>query len=98
MNEYLPFMYRKHDPETSKQAAEKFAEEGGVESHEQKILRALRRCPMTAKEIENFTGLSNVQISRRLKAMNKPERLELNKPILEKTGTVRNGYEEWRIV
>jgi len=58
---------RKTDPESSREAARHALLAGRVRGHEERILRTLRqaRQPLTAKEIGQRVGLSNVQVCRR---------------------------------
>lgn len=64
---------RSNDPQSSKEAAinaAKFAN-----SHAGRILFALHQAPLTAKEIGFLTGLSVVQIDRRVHELRKSGRL-----------------------
>ena len=58
---------RRTDPESSFEAAQDFVTSGSREVHEKRILTALQAHPWsTGRELTRWTGLSNVQILRRM--------------------------------
>jgi predicted ArsR family transcriptional regulator len=81
------------DPQTSQQAAAQAAVFAG--SHCQRIQAALEDGPLSAKEISRITGLTVVQVDRRL-----PELERQGKTQVAKEGGIdmtRNGYRVWRL-
>lgn len=81
------------DPQTSKHAAEQAALFSG--SHCERITAALEGGPLSAKEISRATGLTVVQVDRRL-----PELERQGKTQVAKEGGIdmtRNGYRVWRL-
>jgi hypothetical protein len=81
-------MSHSNDPSTSRKAAKKAIKYKG--EHHLKILQALDFKPMTGKELAQFTGLSFVQIARRLH--------ELEPMFIVKTGRKRDNAMEYRKV
>jgi len=76
---------RKDDPGTSKAAAEKAA--GFAEKHESMILHSLHYADftgLTAKEIGDKTGLTDVQVSRRVAGM-------IERGFIRRNGAARGG-------
>ena len=65
-DEHPALRYRETDPETSKEAASQFTKTAAA--HREQIIDVLRaaRAPMTAGEIGERIGLTNVQVSRRM--------------------------------
>jgi DNA-binding MarR family transcriptional regulator len=80
-------MVRRSDPDTSAKAAVKALEFKA--GHEAQVYAALANGDMTAKEIAQVTGLTDVQVSRRLGAMSE-------RKLIERTGVVRNNCCVWR--
>lgn len=79
---------RSTDPKTSHDAARKARPL--VTNHAARILDALkRRGPMNAHEIGRYTGLTVVQIDRRLPDLKKAN-------LAEPTDMVRDGCRVWR--
>ena len=64
---------RRTDPESSHEAARRVTDNGTAETHESRILECLRwaACPVTASEIGMDLKLTNVQVLRRMKSMEK---------------------------
>lgn len=87
---------RRADPQTSHQAAKRAAEFAG--NHEARIFDAIQAAGnrgATAKEIAAVTGLTDVQVSRRLKAMGETERIE-RRALTDCSGfESRNGCAIW---
>jgi len=85
---------RKSDPATSKQAAVnagRFAE-----SHASRILAELRKSVATAHRLSELTGLTVVQIDRRLPEL---ERAGLARPVMVLgQQLVIGGYRVWEAV
>ena len=88
-----PDFARKHartsDPGTSHVAADnakRFAR-----GHFHKILRGLELRPQTAKELYSTTGLTSVQISRRMADLERAKAIKA-------TGQERNGCREFALV
>lgn len=81
---------RATDPATSHMAADrshKFSE-----GHATKILRAIKHMPrQTAAYYSQMTGLTVVQIDRRLPEMER-------KGLIRTTGAVHNGFRAWEAV
>lgn len=86
---------RASDPITSVMAGEKAARFVG--GHYERILDALRdEKALTAGELEQITGLTVVQIARRLPEL---EREGLTRVVqFEGNDLVRNGYRVWEAV
>lgn len=81
---------RRNDPHTSKEAARRA--ESFAASQSGRILAALKKTgPATAKELEAPTGLTNVQITRRTKDMERDGLIKL-------TGIERDGFNEFACV
>lgn len=81
---------RRTDPETSHAAAERSAH--FASSHAGRILAVLRsEGPGTPEHIGRFTGLTTVQIDRRLHEMQA-------KGLIRTTGAVHNGFRAWEAV
>ena len=92
VSDFTP-LARRTDPQTSIDAGRK-AKERIVALHERLIIECLRlHGPQTAKEMEAYTGLSNIQISRRsgglMSGLNKRCRY---------TDKRRNGCSEWELI
>jgi predicted ArsR family transcriptional regulator len=81
------------DPDTSKQAADKAAVFAG--SHIQRIQAALADDSMTAKEISRATGLTVVQIDRRLPELERQGLAEVVR--VDGVELSRGGYRVWRL-
>lgn len=81
---------RRSDPETSQAAAVNSAQ--FASSHAGRILAVLRNEGAGSPEhISRFTGLSVVQIDRRLHEMQ-------SKGLIRTTGAVHNGFRVWEAV
>lgn len=84
---------RRTDRQTSIDAGRK-AQTSIVALHERLILECLRlHGPMTAKEMEAYTGLSSVQISRRSGGL-----MSGTNKRCQYTDKRRNGFGEWEIL
>lgn len=81
------------DPHTSQQAAAEAAVFAG--SHCERICAALEDGPMSAKEISRATGLTVVQVDRRLPELERQGRTQVVK--VDGIDLTRNGYRVWRI-
>jgi DNA-binding MarR family transcriptional regulator len=81
---------RRGDPATSHQAAARSHQFSG--SHAAKILSAIKHMPgQTASYYSQMTGLTVVQIDRRLPEMER-------KGLIRTTGAVYNGFRAWEAV
>jgi len=81
---------RATDPETSHMAAERASQ--FASSHAGRILAVLRNEGAgTPEHISRFTGLSIVQVDRRLHEMQA-------KGLIRTTGAVHNGFRAWEAV
>lgn len=82
---------RRNDPQTSHQAADRA--ERFAKSHAGRILFALQRAALTASEIGHVTGLSVVQVDRRLPELQRAGRAY----VLQQGGqdVTRDGYRVW---
>ncbi len=81
---------RRSDPETSHAAAARAA--GFAGKHEATIFRAIDDAGIrgaTAKEIACLTGLTDVQVNRRLGAMGRPP------GVIQRNGEKRGGCMVW---
>ncbi len=86
---------RTHDPKTSKDAAKAFTKPKRV-SHAQAILKAIEENgAMGADGISRKTGLTVVQIDRRLPELAEDGHLEVQK--LMGLEVVHNGYRVWQL-
>lgn len=81
------------DPETSHMAGQAAAAFAG--SHSQRIQMALAEEPMSAQEISRVTGLTVVQIDRRLPEMERGGFVEVVK--VDGMTLSRDGYRVWRL-
>jgi predicted HTH transcriptional regulator len=86
---------RKTDPKTSKAAAKKA--DRFASTHASRILVALKEGPRTAKGLSAMTGLTVVQIDRRLPELRKEK---LAEPMFrdDEHELVIGGYRVWRAV
>jgi len=85
---------RRTDPVTSHQAARRAA--NFAESHAGRILAALAEGPRTAAGLAEMTGLSVVQVDRRLPEL---ERAGKARPVMNGTQVyVVGGYRVWELV
>lgn len=81
---------RATDPATSHMAAERSRQFS--EGHAAKILRAIKHMPrQTAAYYSQMTGLTVVQIDRRLPEMER-------KGLIRTTGAVHNGFRAWEAI
>lgn len=86
---------RAQDPVSSVQAAERSAR--FANSHKGRILFALEcLCSGTAREIGDSSGLSVVQVDRRLIELQRDKLIEV--PQLDGNDLMRDGYRVWRLV
>lgn len=87
---------RRADPQTSHEAAKRAAE--FASNHEARIFEAIKASAArgaTAKEIAAVADLTDVQVSRRLKAMSETERIE-RRALTDCSGfESRNGCAIW---
>lgn len=82
------------DPSTSHAAA---AAAGAFAStHSQRICDALQDGPKTALEIQRTTGLTVVQIDRRLPELQRANRVQVVQ--INGLNLVRDGYRVWGLV
>lgn len=81
------------DPQTSQQAAAQAAVFAG--SHCERIQAALEDSPMSAKEISRATGLTVVQVDRRLPELERQGKTKVVK--VDGIDLTRNGYRVWRL-
>jgi predicted ArsR family transcriptional regulator len=72
VEDVLP-LFRRRDPDTSRQAAERAVEFRG--DHERRILDALAQGPGTKDELAGRCGLSEQQVIRRLGALERAGRV-----------------------
>lgn len=87
----MSLLARSTDPWTSHAAAK--ASEKFANSHITRIYNALENSSLTAKEIGLITGLTVVQVDRRLPEM---QRLGLAKVVtVDEVMLVRDGYRVW---
>jgi len=84
---------RSHDPQTSQRAAAQAALFSG--SHCDRIQAALEDAPLSAKEISRATGLTVVQVDRRLPELERQGKTQLVK--VDGMELTRNGYRVWRL-
>lgn len=84
---------RLFDPHTSQQAAAQAAVFAG--SHCERIQAALQDGPMSAKEISRATGLTVVQVDRRLPELERQGKTQVVK--VDGIDLTRNGYRVWRL-
>ena len=84
---------RSHDPQTSQQAAVQAALFSG--SHCDRIQAALEDAPLSAKEISRATGLTVVQVDRRLPELERQGKTQVVK--VDGIDLTRNGYRVWRL-
>lgn len=82
---------RTRDPETSKAAAKRA--ERFQASHAGRVLEALRIHPMTAQEIADHTGLTVVQVCRRLPEIDGVRVMTVGGQPFE-----RDGFRVWMAV
>lgn len=87
-------LVRASDPLSSVQAAERAPEFAG--NHCDRILAALRRRPATAHELQSATGLTVVQIDRRLPDLQKAGKAR----VVQRGGLdlMRGGARVWEAV
>ena len=85
--------YRSTDPTTSKIAGA--AASAFAPTHSGRICAALEAGTMTAKEISRMTGLTVVQIDRRLPELQRSEKVEVVQ--LDGQDLVRDGCRVWRL-
>lgn len=81
------------DPQTSKHAAAQAALFSG--SHCDRIIAALEDCEFSAKEISRITGLTVVQVDRRLPELERMGKTQVVK--VDGMDLTRNGYRVWRL-
>lgn len=84
---------RSHDPQTSQRAAAQAALFSG--SHCERIIAALEDCEFSAKEISRITGLTVVQVDRRLPELERMGKTQVVK--VDGMDLTRNGYRVWRL-
>ena len=85
---------RLRDPITSKTAAIESA--AFSMSHNQRILAALEDGTKTAAEISRATGLTVVQIDRRLPELQRADKVRVIE--IDGSALVREGYRVWGLV
>ena len=85
--------FRTSDPVTSKEAAASAA--AFAPTHSELICAALENGTMTAAEISRSTGLTVVQIDRRLPELQRSGRVQVAQ--LDGCDLVRDGYRVWRL-
>ena len=81
------------DPTTSQNAARAAALFSG--SHCERIAEGLKEEPLSAAELAKVTGLTVVQIDRRLPEMERDGRVEVVK--VDGVTLTRRGYRVWRL-
>ena len=86
--------FRTNDPSTSKAAAASAA--AFAPTHSERICAALENGTMTAAEISRATGLTVVQIDRRLPELQKAQKVQVVQ--LDGCDLVRDGYRVWGLV
>lgn len=94
LTDIQPVRARKTDPSTSHTAAknaERFAS-----SHKGRIMEALKEGPRTAAGLAAITGLSIVQVDRRLPELRTAGMAEVM--TADGADVVVNGYRVWRAV
>jgi len=85
----VPVLARNSDPDTSKEAAERAT--SFAAKHEAKIFEALHQAGflgLSAKEIASQTGLTDVQVNRRLSSMGE-------RGLIKRNGAKREGCCVW---
>lgn len=85
---------RAHDPASSVIAAERAAEFAG--SHKERILRALREDELSSHQIARLSGLTVVQVDRRLIELERERSIEV--VVVDGEELLRAGYRVWRRV
>ena len=85
--------FRTSDPVTSKEAAMGAA--AFAATHSERICAALETGTMTAADISRATGLTVVQIDRRLPELQRSGRVQVAQ--LDGCDLVRDGYRVWRL-
>jgi hypothetical protein len=85
--------FRTSDPTTSKAAAASAA--AFAPTHSERICASLETGTMTAAEISRATGLTVVQIDRRLPELHRANKVEVVQ--LDGEDLVRDGYRVWRL-
>lgn len=90
----LTHLVRARDPVTSIEAAERSMQFAG--GHCDRILAALKRGPATAHELQAMTGLSVVQIDRRLPDLLRNSKARVQQ--LDGSDVTRGGFRVWEAV
>ena len=90
-NADVTHLVRAHDPLTSVIAAERSSSFSG--GHCDRILAALNGGPATAHELQHFTGLTVVQIDRRLPELFRNGKARVQQ--LDGSDVTRGGFRVW---